>query len=119
MRHVHALQHGDFVPQAYLQERWGAIVHIEAIRQRQGAAAYALKEAGMVAGYAVKETATNLARHLDLNGGRAYHLSRRYFHGRSTREVERLVANVDPSRTWLVIPADTPLDAGVAMAASS
>lgn len=119
MIHVHALQHGDFIPQRTLQRLWGRRVDIRAIEARDGAALYALKEAQRVAGYAVKGANGTLTEHLALNGGRAYHMSRRYLHGRSTREVERIVDGVDDRRTWIVVPATTSIADGIALAMST
>lgn len=106
MVHVHGLQHGDYVPQAVLQDVWGAIVDIRAVRTPRGAAGYALKEAARVAGYAMKGSRVDvrsvestppadladsggkedpLRAHLDLNGGRAAHWSRGYLHGQDKR----------------------------------
>lgn len=119
MRHVHALQHGDYLPQRDLQAAWGRIVHIEAIRGAAGAATYALKEAQRVAGYGLKGTRDHLAEHLSLNGGRAYHLSRRYLRGARTREVERLVDGVDIRLTWVVVPATTGIAEAQAIAGAA
>lgn len=119
MRHVHALQHGDFIPQAHLQERWGRIVHIERIRGASGAATYALKEASRVAHYATKNARDDMAEHLALNGGRAYHLSRRYLRGLRTREVEAIVDGVDKRLTWIVVPATTSIGDGIAIASAT
>lgn len=119
MRHIHALQHGDYIPQRELQDAWGRIVHIEAIRGAAGAATYAMKEASRVAGYGLKGTREHLAEHLSLNGGRAYHMSRRYLRGARTREVERIVDGVDQRLTWIVVPAATPRHEAEAIAAST
>lgn len=105
MRHVHLLQHGDFIPQGVLQEAWGHIVHIEAIKGGRGAAAYAMKEAARVSAYAMKESRADFLAHLDRNGGRACHLSRGYLRGLRTREVEALLWPPDPGLTWFLVPA--------------
>jgi hypothetical protein len=118
MKHVHALQHGDFIPQRTLQSMWGPITHIERVRGSEGAATYAMKEASRVAGYTMKGSRSNLHEHLALNGGRAYHMSRGYLRGHRTRDVERIVDGVDVRLTWITIPAETPIDAGQAIAAS-
>ncbi len=78
--HIHALQHGDYVPQALLQSLWGAIVHIEAVTTEVGASAggvamYVVKGA-VVAGYVTKGEGSDLPRHLHLNGNRSAHWSR-------------------------------------------
>jgi hypothetical protein len=107
MKHVHALQHGDFIPQRELQAMWGRRVDIRAIRGASGAALYSMKEARRVAGYAVKGAHADHLAHIALNGGRAYHMSRRYLRGKSTREVEAIVHPVDADLTWVVVPATT------------
>jgi hypothetical protein len=119
MIHVHALQHGDFIPQRALQSMWGKRVDIRAIRSATGAAKYSMKEARRVAGYAVKNSHADLLGHLALNGGRGYHMSRKYLRGKTTREVEAIVRPPDPNRTWIVIPAETSLSDGRALAISS
>src|SRR5688572_21434110 len=87
MIHVHALQHGVYIPQKVLQAAWGPRVDIRRINGASAVAGYALKEAKRVAGYATKGARSNLAEHLALNGGRGYHMSRGYLRGKSTREV--------------------------------
>jgi hypothetical protein len=119
MRHIHALQHGDYIPQRELQERWQAIVHIERVKGARGAAGYAMKEAARVTHYAVKGTKSNLREHLDLNGGRGYHMSRRYLRGCRTREVEQLLSPSDPNLHWITVPATTTIEEGRAMAAAA
>lgn len=107
MVHVHALQHGQFIPQLELQKLWGAIVDIRRVRAPKGAALYTMKEAQRVAGYATKGARSDLPDHLALNGGRGYHMSRRYLRGKSTREVERILSPVDDSLHWITVPAGT------------
>jgi hypothetical protein len=88
--HVNVLQKGSYVPQGELQDVWGAIVHIQAIKSRKGAqkvGTYALKEAQTVAGYAVKDAAQHTAQHLDVNGGRLIHCSRGYLGGMTQKDV--------------------------------
>lgn len=103
MRHVHALQHGDFIPQRELQRMWGARVDIRAIKSEGGAAKYAMKEARRVAGYAMKGTHRQLLAHLALNGGRGCHMSRGYLHGRRTRDVEKLLWPSEQKLTWVLV----------------
>lgn len=105
MVHVHALQHGDYIPQKDLQRLWGRIVHIKAIKGAQGAAGYAMKEASRVAGYAMKGTHESLLAHLQLNGGRGCHMSRRYLRGERTRDVERLLWPSQERLTWVLVDA--------------
>lgn len=102
MRHVHALQHGQFIPQRKLQDLWGHIVHIERITSPRGAALYSMKEARRVAGYATKNTRQHLLTHLDNNGGRVAHMSRGYLHGLRTREVEKLLWPNQHELTWVL-----------------
>lgn len=109
MIHVHALQHGEFIPQAELQAMWGAIVDIRRVRGRVGAANYAMKEAAMVAGYAMKNGVAALDEHLDLNGGRGMHMSRGYLRGLRTREVEKLLWPTDPALDWILVPMGASL----------
>ncbi len=114
--HVHGIQHGDRVPQALLQETWGAIVDIRAVGKREQdrtAGAYTVKEALRVAGYAVKGATASpeaLAEHLALNGGRPAHWSRGFLHGKTKREalteIRRNLADGE-ALTWRMVPAWT------------
>lgn len=112
MIHIHGIQWGPAkLPQARLQERWGAIVDVRAVRT-PAAGVYAVKEALTVAGYTVKggTDGATLAAHLDLNGGRAAHWSRGFLHGLTKREA---LAEVHKSLsegeelTWGLVPAWT------------
>lgn len=79
--HVHALQHGDYIPQHELQDAWRAIVHIEAINahvETVGRTARYVIKGTTAANYVTKGTTTDLADHVALNGGRTAHWSRRY-----------------------------------------
>jgi ferredoxin len=111
--HVHGIQHGARVPQPVLQDTWGAIVDVRAVRSqlqdRTGAAVYTVKESLRVAGYTVKgATGGGLAEHLDLNGGRAAHWSRGFLHGKTKREalteLRKDLADGE-SLTWRLVPA--------------
>lgn len=103
MRHVHLLQHGNFVPQATLQDRWGAITHITAIRGARRATGYAMKEATRVAAYALKESRADFLAHLDRNGGRPCHHSRGYLHGKRTRDVEAILRGANGDLHWFLV----------------
>lgn len=87
--HAHGLQHGAYVPQKFLQERWGGrIVDIRAVR-RPAAGIYTVKEAVKVAGYTVKggtENFAGLQHHLSINGHRVMHTTRGFLLGRTSRE---------------------------------
>jgi hypothetical protein len=104
--HAHGVQHGQYVPQAVLQERWGGrIVDIRALaRPRDGV--YAVKEAVRVAGYVVKGSTddfSGLEDHLAINGHRAAHFTRGFLHGLTSREALKAIAaeNSDGEpRTW-------------------
>jgi hypothetical protein len=116
MVHVHGVQHGrQKIPQGGLQDRWGAIVDIRAIRT-PGAGVYTVKEALRVAGYVVKGAqatpdGSGLGAHLALNGGRAAHWSRGFLHGRTKREALTEVRNgmseTGEALTWELVPAWT------------
>lgn len=112
MVHIHGIQWGSQkIPQAALQDRWGSIVDVRAVRT-PAAGVYAVKEALTVAGYTVKG-ATNpaqLADHLDLNGGRAAHWSRGFLHGMTKREALgtlRAELSNGEVQTWRLVPAWT------------
>ena len=113
--HAHGVQHGPYVPQAVLQERWGGrIVDIRALRQ-PAAGVYAVKEAVRVAGYTVKggtENFAGLQEHLAVNGHRAAHFTRGFLHGRTSREALAEISaeqNDGEPRTWHLEPAwETP-----------
>jgi len=115
MLHIHGVQHGRHkVPQARLQELWGARVDIREVknlRDKTGAATYTVKEALTVAGYTVKgasASAEGLAEHLALNGGRPAHWSRNFLHGLTKREaLSELRAELSDGvpLTWRLVPA--------------
>jgi hypothetical protein len=109
MTHVHALQHGDYVPGELLNEVWGARCNVKAIQTGAGVARYVTKEALKVAGYTVKgssaATMGEQAMHdfLDLNGGRPMHWSKGFLHGLTKREaLTSLKAELSDGevRTW-------------------
>lgn len=104
MKHVHALQHGDYVPQRVLQKRWGAIAHISRVKETDNAVLYTLKEAQRVSGYVTKGAAENLGQHLELNGGRGCHLSRGYLHGLTSPQVWRLLHPELNHHEWVFVP---------------
>ncbi len=109
--HAHGVQHGDYVNQAHLQDRWGGrIVDVRALKQ-PGAGVYAVKEALRVAGYVTKGAAGEmLPEHLARNGGRAVHWSRGYLHGRTKREaLAELRAELADGEvlTWALVPPGT------------
>ena len=109
--HAHGVQHGPYVPQGVLQERWGGrIVDIRALR-RPADGVYAVKDAVRVAGYTVKngtESFAGLDEHLRINGHRAAHFTRGFLHGLTSREALAAIAleqgDGEP-RTWHLEPA--------------
>jgi hypothetical protein len=116
MLHIHGVQHGRHkVPQARLQDLWGARVDIRAVkglRDAHGAASYTVKDALRVAGYVSKGatagSAEALAHHLSLNGGRPAHWSRGFLHGKTKREaLSALRAELADGEalTWRLVPA--------------
>lgn len=77
--HVNVLQKGSYIPQKALQQTWGSIVYIQAIKRPQGQLeAYVLKDALTVSGYVLKD-AGSVPAHLAANGNRLAHVSRGYF----------------------------------------
>lgn len=78
MVHVHAVQLGDYVPQAHLQDLWGGRrVDIRAATPRSGE--YISKGAARVASYIGKGSREDLDAALSLNGGRLHHWSRGFW----------------------------------------
>jgi len=109
--HVNVLQKGSYVPQAELQQAWGAIVHAQAIKSRRGGAkgtaAYSLKEAQKVAGYSIKNASTpaNHLNHLAVNGGRLVHLSRGYLGGETQADVWERLKGPHVDAGWRLVAA--------------
>lgn len=104
MVHVHALQHGDFIPQRRLQAAWGSIVHLERVHDVDGAVRYTTKHAARrVASYTMKGTASELSAHLALNGGRGVHMSRRYLRGETSRSAWALL-HPPGALKWCQVP---------------
>lgn len=119
MIHVHALQHGDYLPQRMLQDAWGHRVDIRRVHDTDGAAAYTTKHAGRrLASYTMKGTGAQLTEHLDLNGGRGVHLSRGYLHGRTSAEVWSLL-HPPGALKWVQVPVWTTDADAVALASSA
>nr|CRY96544.1 hypothetical protein [uncultured prokaryote] len=83
MTHVHAVQVGDYIAQAALQERWGSIVDIRAVRRNKKAVAGYISKgaAGAVGKYMTKQGKEDYSEWLTLNGGRPLHWSRQFFNG--------------------------------------
>lgn len=118
MIHVHALQHGHFIPQRQLQDRWGSIVHVRRISDTDAAARYTVKHAARrVSSYTLKGAADDLAEHLDLNGGRGIHLSRGYLHGHRSADVWRLL-HPPSALKWVQVPAHLTDDEAGALVSS-
>lgn len=89
--HAHAIQWGDYLPQSWLQRKWGSrICHIMEVNK--GAAGY-LTKCAAVCGYLTK----SMEEHLLVNGGRAVHLTRGFLHGRTSREV---LKEMSSGRKW-------------------
>lgn len=91
MIHVHAIHHGSFIPQDVLQDRWGAIVDIRAIKKDNSKVAnYIGKGSGKVANYIAKSGNTHYRDWLNLNGQRPIHWSREFFFGLGVEEVIKI-----------------------------
>lgn len=112
--HIHALQHGDYIPQALLQKCWGAIVHIEFIEARVDSAGHTARyviKGTASANYVVKGTTDDLAGHLVLNGGRTAHWSRGYMRLANDDPVAAYALRVALGRSaiagpWVTVPMD-------------
>ncbi len=80
--HLHALQHGDYVPQKELQEMWGGRrVDIRSVASELVAARYVIKgatDASTYVGKGAVERGEKYAAHIARNNGRAAHWSRGY-----------------------------------------
>lgn len=104
MIHVHALQWGDYVPQAVLQDRWGGRrVDIRAAVSQH--ATYIEKSAARVASYIGKGAVGNLDEALDLNGGRLHHWSREFW-GMPIRDYRAAHRTYDGGQFGLVFRPD-------------
>lgn len=104
--HVHALQHGDYIPQTEASDVWGGHVYLEAIAPNERVSRYVLKQAGRVAGYALKDAGEDTYRaHLDLNGGRVAHWSRGFFHGKTLDEAFAVASTGGDEGPWVSVPA--------------
>ncbi len=116
MLHLHGVQHGRHkIPQARLQDLWGARADIRAVgnlRDKAGAATYTVKEALRVAGYVAKGAtagdAESFSRHLSLNGGRPANWTRGFLHGKTKREALPALRSAladGEALTWRLVPA--------------
>lgn len=99
--HVHAWQHGSFVPQALLSDLadgvgMGGVVFINRVRSAVGASHYGLKGLG----YGLKSVEEGqAATYLAENGARLTHQSRGYFRGPSGTLPLRTVEDLALSAT--------------------
>lgn len=104
MIHVHAVQHGDYIPQGLLQELWGGRrVDIRAATPRSGE--YISKSAARVASYVSKGGREDLESALNLNGGRLHHWSRGFF-PLPIREYRKSIGNEIPRECVIVFAPD-------------
>lgn len=89
--HLHSIFHGEYIDREILQEMWGGRrVWVELVKG--DAIAYTQKCAKVV-GYNSKAA----LEHLEVNGGRAVHMSRGFLHGLTSREVLKLLSS---GREW-------------------
>lgn len=104
MKHVHAIQHGSYLPQKTLQSMWGdRIVDVRAVRDAGG---YISKSAARVAGYIGKGVSggpDGLGIHLGLNGGRLHHWSRDFWGGMSIREAVAAARTQATQEEWITV----------------
>jgi hypothetical protein len=116
--HGHLMQHGDYIPQAQLQDMTGGrIPYVEKLRGGSSGAGYALKGAGgsryMLKGAGGSEA---LREHLELNGGRIVHYSRGFFRSQSgdtltgtearKAVVKDFLASREQEGSWVRVPVD-------------
>jgi hypothetical protein len=104
MKHVHAIQHGSYLPQETLQNLWGG--RIVDVRQVKDASEYISKSAARVAGYIGKGATGDidgLGVHLGLNGGRLHHWSREFWGGLSIREAVAAARAEATSEEWVTV----------------
>lgn len=79
MKHVHAVQHGDFVPKELLSASWPhGFTQIEGARQAVG---YLAKGVIRYVAKGLDGDPESIEEHMNLNGGRAAHWSRGFFAG--------------------------------------
>ena len=117
MIHVHAIQWGDYLPQAWLQDLWGGRrVDVRSAQPLHGE--YISKTAARVAGYVSKSGAEDLDAALDLNGGRLHHWSRGFF-GMPIREYRKSIAEQLPRDCLLVFAPDALRGGRVALGADT
>lgn len=102
--HLHAVQHGSWIPQAELARKWGdRVVDIRLIRTPE-AGTYITKNAARVVGYQLKGT-SDLREHLELNGGRIVHYSRLFLGGRRADDVLAEIRGPSDPGEWLTFAA--------------
>lgn len=99
--HLHAIQHGDFIPQRELEKRWGGRrVDIRAVKA--DAAQYVCKEAARVTGYLAKGATADVLDHLAINGQRVYHSSAGYHWGLTKQQVRAEMASERGENKWVL-----------------
>ena len=104
MVHIHAVQIGDYLPQAQLQSWWGdRRVDVRSAQARHGE--YISKSASRVASYVSKGGSEDLDAALSLNGGRLHHWSRGFW-GMPIREYRKSIAESLPRECVLVFAPD-------------
>jgi hypothetical protein len=118
--HVHAWQHGSFIPQDRLSRLaasvgMGSFARINVIRSARGASLYGLK--GLTYGLKGLEAADEGATYLAENGRRLTHQSRGYFRSGSgaklaVRAAERLAMPGSGGGTWRLVPGRVPVTLG-------
>jgi hypothetical protein len=104
MWHVHAIQHGSYIPQATLQDMWGKrLVDVRAVHD---AGQYISKSAARVANYLGKGATgrgDGLGHHLGVNGGRLHHWSRDFWGGLSIRDAVKASRGERPCEQYVSV----------------
>jgi hypothetical protein len=101
MKHVHVVQHGDYVPKDVLSDSWAyGSTQVEAAR---AATSYLAKGVIRYVAKGIDDLET-IEHHMNLNGGRAAHWSREFFAGYS-REGYR---KANPLPGVYFVEADVP-----------
>lgn len=87
MKHVHAVQWGDFIPKEELSESWPhGFTQIEGAR---AATNYLAKGVVRYVAKGLDGDGESIEAHMNLNGGRAAHWSREFFDGQSRDNYRR------------------------------
>ncbi len=105
MIHIHAVQHGGFIPHDVLYERWGAAVRIEEVKTDAAALGnYMAKGATKLGNYMSKSASSDYAAWYHLNNKRPFRQSRGFFLGVGVEEAVKrgkLLQRQGPPPEWV------------------